>query len=80
MDEPEFKRITLRQWLTGCMCWETKSGFLLILAGGLLLWFTGWKLPVLGWHAGWAVLALGVIIQTAGLGRDCKIVYKNRKK
>lgn len=62
------------------MCWETKSGFLLIIAGGLLLWFTDLRVPFTGWQLGYAILILGTIIQAAGLGRDCRIIYKSRKK
>ncbi len=76
----EFQPVRLRDWLTCGMCMETKSGFILILLGGLLLWFTNWKLPGLSLHAGYPVLILGVIIQAAGLGRDCKLIHKHRRK
>lgn len=72
-EDAEFKKIPLWNWLTGRMCWETKSGFLLILAGGTILWFTGATLS-------YAFLIVGAVIQAAGLFRDCKIVYKCRRK
>jgi len=76
--EKEFRPIKLGDWLTGCMCWETKGGFLLILLGGLLLWCSPWRVPRVHWRLGTPILILGAVIQAAGLIRDL-ILIKNSK-
>lgn len=76
----EFQKMPFRAWLTCGMCKETKAGFLLILAGGLMLWFKSWELPALHVHAGYAVLLLGAVIQTCGLVRDLLLLAKRKKK
>lgn len=46
--EREFQRVRWRDWVIGCWCLETKLGFILVVLGGVLLWWTDWRLPGLG--------------------------------
>ena len=80
MDNGEFKRVRVWEWLTGWMCLETKTGVALVALGGALLWWTDWRIPGIDWSIGYLVLVAGVAFCLGSLGRDCRLLWQRRKR
>ena len=60
--EQEFKHTKIRHWLACPSCWHAKLCFVMILAGGVLLWKSNIRVPGIGFHLGNVFIFLGTVL------------------
>jgi hypothetical protein len=77
-DHCEFGRMSFGNWLRCSACLHTKAGFLLVVAGGLLM---GVGIPGIPASAGWGkiLLAAGALLLIYSLIKDLLCLIRRNK-
>lgn len=77
-DSCEFKPMSFGAWLRCGVCWHTKAGAVLVVLGGLILWFLP-QAVFLNISAGRGMLYAGAVLLIVSLAKDLWILARRRK-